>query len=156
LSVQVSGNGGVGQTTVYTFAQGQTSMIETLSFTIVTAAIAGNHMVRVTLSMPTVGVIARLDDLNLSSPGQTNFYTYGVGLNAAACTLPAGLAVTDALPWTDLLPGSQVIITPISDTGVTLADTISDVLLQLAQDTAQAPVDTAPLPLSLLPAAAAA
>jgi hypothetical protein len=156
VSDTISGNGGLGATKLYELAAGQEGTLETLSFTVVTDATAGTHAVRVTLEIPTVGIVARLDDLNVSGPGQTNFYTYGLGLNASACTLPTGLAVTDALPWTSLPPGAQIKATPIDGAGATLTgDRISAVLLQMTSMAAAA-VAQIPQPISLMPAAAAA
>ena len=151
MSRQVAGEGGSGSVTVYTFAAGETAMVESLSFTVATDGTAGTHAIRVKLDIPTVGVVLRGDDLNIGGPGQTNFYTYALGLNASACTLPDGLAATDALPWTELPPGSTVTVEAINATGVEIAgDAISNVLLQLS-DAAAAPPPASTVPITLLP-----
>jgi len=156
MSRQVSGEGGSGAVVTYTLAPGESDQLETLSFTVNTDGTAGVHSVRLVITMPTVGVIARLDDLNQAGPSQENFYTYGLGLNASACTLPAGLAVTDALPQTELLAGTTIELIAIDAAGAEIAgDTLSDVLMQFA-GAGVSSVDSHPLPLTLLPGTLAA
>ena len=156
MSVETAGSGGSGDTKVYTLSAGQTAVLETLTFTVTTDGTAGVHMIRLRLLSPTGNVVARLDDLNEGGPTQTNFYTYGIGLNASACTLPSGIAVTDALPWTELVPGTQIFVTPITAAGVTIAgDAISAVLLHFDRDV-PAPAPAQNLPLTLLPGSVAA
>lgn len=156
MSQQVSGEQGSGEVLVYTLGPGEERTLETIAFTVATDGTAGTHAVRLLLDVPTVGTIARLDDLNIGGPGQTNFYTYGLGLNASACTLPNGIAVTDALPWTDLPPGATITLRAIDGAGAEIAgDAFSGVLLQLSGSGAPVrPADN--LPLYLLPGSAAA
>lgn len=151
MSRQAAGEGGSGSVVVYTFAAGETAMLETLSLTVATDGTAGTHAIRVILDIPTVGEVFRGDDLNIGAPNQTNHYTYGLGLNASACTLPDGIGVTDALPWTELPPGSTVTVEAINGTGAEIGgDVISAVLLQLSDAAAPAPPPSN-IPITLLP-----
>lgn len=129
MSDGTRGDGGTGQTTVYTTPLSGQYRLEVLHLTIATDGTAGVHTIRVRVIDVTLDQsIMTLDDLNEGAPSQTNTYTYGLGLNASACTLPDGLAVTDALPWTQLKPGSQIIVTPINGNGVEIpGDTIEAV-----------------------------
>src|SRR5947207_13504825 len=115
MSVGVSGPDGAGFVTAYTAPKGRDVTIETLTRTVVADGTAGSHGVRVQF-VPTTGVATTtLDDLNVSAPGQTTTYTYGLGLNASACTTASGWAVTDALPWTNLGGSGTLTITTITD-----------------------------------------
>lgn len=157
MSRPAGGHDGSGSTLVYTLAQAEADTLETLAFTVTTDATAGTHAIRVRLVLPTVGTVARLDDLNAGGPSQTNFYTYGLGLNASTCTLPDGIAVTDALPRTELRPGAEIWIDPINAAGASIAgDQISAVLLQFAGAAQEAPVELPAPPLTLLPGLLAA
>lgn len=135
MSTPVSGGGGSGSVVAYTLSQGERAVIETLCFEVATNATAGTHAVQVDLVIPTVGTVASLMDLNIGGPGQVNFYSYGVGLNASACTITTGMAVTDALPEVELPPGSEVQITAVNGAGVEIAgDQILNVLLMLSSN----------------------
>ena len=156
MSRQVAGQEGAGSVVVYQLGPAESATLESIHFTVETDATAGVHQIRLLLEIPTVGTIARLDDLNEAGPSQTNFYTYALGLAGSACTLPSGLAVTDALPDTQLPPGATITVEAITGAGVEIAgDQISAVLLQLSGAAVQAapPED---LPLFLLPGSAAA
>lgn len=156
MSTPVSGEAGSGQVVAYTLGQGEAATLETISFVVATDGTAGVHSVRLSLVLPTIGTVAQLDDLNEAGPSQTNHYTYGLGLNGSACTLPTGISVTDALPWTELQPGAEIILEAINAAGVEIAgDTFSDVLLQFA-GSAIAPAPVTLLPISLLPGSVAA
>lgn len=156
MSIEASGQGGAGACTVYTITDAAEQTLEVLTFKVVGSASGNGHMVRLLATSPAGGIVWRLDDLNVGGDSQTNFYTYGLGLNASACTLPTGLAVTDALPWTDLLEGTTLQIIPIDNAGATIAgDVISDVFLRFADTPASQP-PVAAFPLTLLPGAAAA
>jgi hypothetical protein len=151
MSRPVSGEGGSGTVVTYRLAGGEVAMVETLSFKVTTDGTAGAHAVRVTLTQPTVGIVARLDDLNGGGPSQTNYYTYGLGLEGTTCDLPDGIAVTDPLPWTELQPGATITLEAIDGTGAQIAgDHFADVLLQLS-DAAQVAPPASGLPLVLLP-----
>lgn len=132
MSVVVSGPNGQGQVVAYTAPQGRAVTIETLTFTITADGTAGIHRARVQF-VPTSGVTtATLDDLNDSGPAQTTVYTYGLGLNASACTTATGWAVTDALPWTNLDGSGTLVVTAIDDSGAEISgDVITDVYLQV-------------------------
>lgn len=151
MSVEVAGEGGAGECLVYTMQDSYTAILETLTFTMQNVTPSGSHAVRVKLVSPTQDVLARIDDLNVGADLGTNFYTFGLGLNASACTLPSGLAVTDALPWTELLPGTQIFVQPIDGGGgINSNDLITDVLMHF--DRGVPSVQQVPaLPLSLLP-----
>lgn len=156
MSRLVAGESGTGATVVYTLAIGESDQLETLSFQIDTDGTAGTHTARVVLTQPTIGVVFRGDDFNVGGPGQTNFYTYGLGLNASACTIATGFAVTDALPWTTLLAEATVEVIPINASGVEIAgDRISNVLMQFSGEGRAAP-PVSNLPLTLLPGSIAA
>ena len=156
MSVTVAGEGGHGAVVAYVLGPGQSDQLETLSFQIDTDGTAGAHAVRLVLTLPTVGIVGRVDDLNVGGPGQTNFYTYGLGLNASACTLPTGIAVTDALPYTTLQPETTIELIAIDAAGAEIAgDAISNVLMQFAGSAAAAP-PAQMLPLTLLPGSLAA
>lgn len=133
MSISVTGNAGTGSTRVYDAPAFSDVQIETIRFQINTDATAGVHMVRIKYGDPSGGDIASLDDLNAGGPSQTNFYTYGLGLNGSACVLNDGLAATDALPWTTLPANGYINVSPIDDNGVELTgDAISAVFLRVA------------------------
>jgi hypothetical protein len=153
MSVVVSGPNGSGSVTAYTAPQGRDVVIETLTFTIVADGTAGIHRARVQFVPTTGATTATMDDLNTSGPSQTTTYTYGLGLNASACTTATGWAVTDALPWTDLRGSGKIVVTAINDSGVAISgDAISNVFLQVRDDGAS-DQDNTPMPL-LVPQAA--
>lgn len=136
MSVTVRGSEGSGFVTVYQVPTFYAVQVETVKFQVVTDATAGVHTVRLRLVDPALGSIATLDDFNQGGPGQTNFYTYGLGLNASACTIPTGIAVTDALPWTELAAGGSITLSAISDTGVSISgDAFSSVVIQVSPST---------------------
>lgn len=147
MSISVSGDSGVGSTRVYNAPAFSDVQIETIRFQIDTDATAGVHMVRIKYGDPSGGDIASLDDLNAGGPSQTNYYTYGLGLNGSACVLNDGLAATDALPWTTLPANGYVNVSPIDDFGVELQnDVVSAVFLRVTLITdSGASVDTNPL-----------
>jgi hypothetical protein len=132
MSVTVRGNEGSGETTVYNAPQGRSVTVQTLKFQVDTDATAGVHTVRVRLVDPTVGSFATLDDLNAGGPSETHYYTYGLGLNASACTTADGMAVTDALPWAELGANGHITVTPTDGTDTELTgDAISNVVLKI-------------------------
>lgn len=132
MSVTVYGPNGAGTTVAYTAPQGRAVTVETLAFTVDTDGTAGVHSVVVRFIDDASKRIVRLDDLNQAGPSQTNTYTYGLGLNASACTLPDGIAATDALPWTQIKDGATVTITAVDGTGTELTgDSIYGVVLQV-------------------------
>lgn len=157
MSVEVAGQGGSGSTVVYTMPNGYEAMLEVIRFQVVGSASGNGHSVRLIATSPSGNEIYRLDDLNQGGDSQTNVYTYGLGLNASACTLPSGIAVTDALPWTTLLPQTVIRVVPVDAAGATITgDTISAVLLRFADQVGASGggITFPDLPLSLLPAAA--
>lgn len=154
MSVEVTGEGGSGEVITYALPDSLTALLESISFRVDTSVTGAGHMVRLRFVSPTGETLGRLDDLNVGADGQQNFYTYALGLNGSACTLPAGIAVTDALPWTELLPGTEIRLEPIDELGVTLADTISHVLMHFDRAAAPAPDPGPLLPLVLLPGSA--
>jgi len=132
VSVTVRGPDGSGQLDAYEVPGGWTVTVQTLAFTVTADGTAGVHRVRVRYISSGDVRVATLDDLNESGPGLTTTYTYGLGLNASACTTVDGLAVTDALPWTELSDGAVVRITTIDDNGNEITgDTITAVVLQI-------------------------
>lgn len=155
MSITVYGPNGSGSVVAYTAPSGRSVQIQTLSFTIVADGTAGIHRARVHFEDNSGRSIGPFDDLNDSASGQTTTYTYGLGLNASACTTASGWAVTDALPWTEIFDGYTVVVTAINDAGVEIAgDSISGVVLQVADEGA-AGTDNTPMPL-LVPSAVAA
>lgn len=156
MSRPTSGEGGSGAVVVYELGGAETAMLETLSFTVTTDGTAGTHAVRLVLTLPGQGIVGRFDDLNVGGPTQVNGYTYGLGLNASACTLPDGIDVTDALPWTTLPPGATIELIAINGSGVEIpGDTFSEVFLMLGGEIEQPP-QPSNIPITLLPAQAAA
>ena len=153
MSVTVRGNTGSGFVEVYDAPQDRDVTIQTLKFQVDTDGTAGVHAVRVRLVAPTVGAFATLDDLNVGGPGERHYYTFGIGLNASACTISGGMAVTDALPWTQLPSGGSITVTA-TDGGDNeiVGDAISNVVLQVGDDHTQVPPL---LPILEMPAAAA-
>lgn len=144
MSLTIRGARGSGFVTIYDVPKIYDVQVESVKFQVDTDGTAGVHMVRLRLVDPSLGSIATLDDLNAGGPGQTNYYTYALGLNASACTLPSGLAVTDALPWTELAAEGALTLTAITDAGVTIpGDAFSEVVIQVSpvRDTAGGPVD---------------
>lgn len=132
MSVTVYAAGGSGSITAYTAPNNRDVTLETLTFTVLADGTAGTHRVRVKYLDDAGNTFAVLDDLNVSASGQTTIYTYGLFLNASACTTADGWAVTDALPGTQLRASSSVTITAITDGGVEISgDTISNVVLQV-------------------------
>ncbi len=132
MSVTVYNKGGSGFLSAYSVPKGRSVTLETLTFTIVADGTAGIHRARVQYIDNAGNVVVTLDDLNDSAPGQTTIYTYGLFLNASACTTASGWAVTDALPGTQLNDNYTVTITAINDAGVEIAgDAISAVVLQV-------------------------
>jgi hypothetical protein len=159
VSVEVSGQGGSGRVVIYTLPSGSAAMLEVLCFTITGSASGNGHEVRLQAISPAGPTVFQLDDLNVGGDGQTNVYTYGVGLNASACTLPTGISVTDALPWTQLIDGTALVLTPIDQAGATIAgDRISNVFMRFTEPAALPATEPPPsnIPLTLLPGAAAA
>jgi len=133
MSVIVQGHPGAGLTTVYNAPSNEAVVVETLKFQIDTDGTAGIHRVRIRLVDPVLDSFATLDDLNDGGASQTNFYTYGLGLNASACTMATGWAVTDALPWTEMSEGGSLTIMPMDDSGVVISgDQISNVVLKVS------------------------
>lgn len=144
MSLTVRGATGSGFVTIYDVPSIYAVQVESIKFQVDTDATGGAHSVRVRLVDPALGSIATLDDLNVGGPGQTNYYTYALGLNASACTLPSGLAVTDALPLTELAARGAVTVSAIDDTGTEIpGDAISEVVLQVSptSDATAQPVD---------------
>lgn len=132
MSITVNGRTGSGRVVTYNAPQQRDVGLETLTFTVLADGTAGTHRVRVEMIDDAGQPFATLDDLNVSASGQTTIYTYGLFLNASACTTANGWAVTDALPGTQLRASSSVAITAINDNGVEIAgDTISNVVLQV-------------------------
>lgn len=147
MSVTVRGKEGSGATTVYNSPNERSVTVQSLKFQVDTDATAGTHTVRVRFVEPTIGSVVTLDDLNVGGPTQTNYYTYGLGLNASACTITSGMAVTDAFPWIELAPGSQIVVTPTDGTDTVISgDAISNVVLKIG-DAAAEGADNSPLPL---------
>lgn len=149
MSQTVYSTGGQGFATIYTAPSGRNTGIETLTFTVTADATAGIHRVRVRFVDNAGNIVGTFDDQNDSGPSQTTIYTYGLGLNASACTTATGWAVTDALPWTQLGSGYTVTVETINDNGVQVAgDTIEAVVLQVdspqAQSFALEPIYTMP------------
>lgn len=154
MSVTVKGKEGSGATTVYNAPQSRPVTIQTLKFQVDTDATAGTHTVRVRLVDPTIGSFATLDDLNVGGPSETHYYTFGLGLNASACTTADGMAVTDALPWAELAANGSVVISPTNGTDTVISgDRISNVVLKVDDPQAEGGEGNAPLPL-LVPQAA--
>lgn len=156
MSTTVYGPSGSGSVTAYTVPAGRSVTLETLAFTVAADGTAGTHRVRVKFVDDAGNVIATLDDQNDSAASQTTTYTYGLFLNASACTTATGWAVTDALPGTQIKDGGTVTITTINDNGVEISgDAISAVVLQVSdpQADAAAGADNAPSPY-LVPQAA--
>jgi hypothetical protein len=121
--------------------------VQSLKFQVDTDATAGVHAVRVRFVEPTIGSVVALDDLNAGGGSETHYYTYGLGLNASACTIADGMAVTDALPWIELAPGSQIVVTPTDGTDTVIAgDAISNVSLKISDAGAEG-TDNSPMPL---------
>jgi hypothetical protein len=153
MSVTVKGRQGSGLTTVYNSPQSRPVTIQSLKFQVDTNATAGVHTVRVRFVEPTIGAVVTLDDLNAGGPNQTNYYTFGLGLNASACTITTGMAVTDALPWIELVAGSSITISPTDGTDTVIAgDAISNVVLKVSDDQA---TTLKALPIYEMPAATA-
>jgi hypothetical protein len=139
MSITVYGPKGSGALTAYTAPNSRDVTLETLTFTVLADGTAGTHRVRVKYLDDAGNTFAVLDDLNVSASGQTTIYTYGLFLNASACTTADGWAVTDALPGTQLRASSSVTITAITDGGVEISgDTISAVVLQVNDPQAEA------------------
>jgi hypothetical protein len=146
MSITVRGKAGSGETTVYNSPNERAVTVQSIKFQVDTDGTAGTHTVRVRYVEPTIGAVVTLDDLNLGGPSQTNYYTYGLGLNASACTITDGMAVTDALPWIELAPGSHITVTPTDGTDTVISgDAISNVVLKISDDGATAFVDAQPL-----------
>jgi hypothetical protein len=153
MSITVRGNEGSGETTVYNSPQSRPVTIQSLKFQVVTDATAGVHAVRVRFVEPTIDSVATLDDLNAGGGSETHYYTYGLGLNASACTIADGMAVTDALPWIELAPSSHITITPTDGTDTVISgDAISNVVLKISDDQA---TTLKTLPIYEMPAATA-
>lgn len=132
MSTTVYGPAGSGSLTAYTAPSGRSVTVETLAFTVAADSTAGIHRVRVAFVDDAGNVIGTFDDQNDSGASQTTLYTYGLGLNASACTTATGWAVTDALPWTQIKDGGTVTVTAINDNGVEITgDAISAVVLQV-------------------------
>lgn len=139
MSVTVYGPNGLGSITAYTSPQGRTVTVQTLSFQVVADATAGIHRVRVKYIDTAGNTIVTLDDLNESGANLTTLYSYGLGLNASACTTVTGLAVTDALPWTEIADAAYVTVEAIDNNGTELTgDAISQVVLQVSDAQAEA------------------
>jgi hypothetical protein len=153
MSITVRGKEGSGETTVYNSPNERAVTVQSLKFQVDTDGTAGTHTVRVRYVEPTIGAVVTLDDLNVGGPSQTNYYTYGLGLNASACTITDGMAVTDALPWIELAPNSQITVTPTDSTDTVLGDAISNVAIKISDD-AQAET-LKMLPIFEMPAATA-
>lgn len=148
MSVGVYGPNGLGTTIAYTVPKGRMVTVQTLAFTVLADGTAGVHRVRVRYIDDAGSRVVALDDLNESAPGLTTHYSYGLGLNASACTTVDGLAVTDALPWTQIKDGAYIRITAIDDNGAQISgDAISAIVLQIEDLGADAGPDNAPMPL---------
>lgn len=133
MSLTVRGLEGSGFVTVYQVPMIYAVQVETVKFRVDTDATAGVHTVRLRLVDPALGSIAPLDDFNQGGPAQTNYYTYGLGLNASACVIPTGVAATDALPWTELAADGSITLEAIDDTGVQIAgDVFSEIVIQVS------------------------
>jgi hypothetical protein len=153
MSTTVRGNEGSGETTVYNSPQSRPVTIQSLKFQVDTDGTAGTHAVRVRFVEPTIGAVVALDDLNVGGPSETHYYTYGLGLNASACTIADGMAVTDALPWIELVAGSHITVTPTDGTDTVISgDAISNVSLKISDDQA---TTLKTLPIYEMPAATA-
>jgi hypothetical protein len=147
MSITVRGNEGSGATVVYNSPNERAVTVQSLKFQVDTDGTAGTHAVRVRFVEPTIGAVVALDDLNVGGPSETHYYTYGLGLNASACTITGGMAVTDALPWIELAPGSQIVVTPTDGTDTVISgDAISSVALKINDDQAEG-ADNSPMPL---------
>jgi hypothetical protein len=132
VSTTVRGSEGSGLTTVYSSPQSRPVTVQSLKFQVDTDGTAGVHTVRVRFVEPTIGSVITLDDLNAGGPGETHYYTFGLGLNASACTITDGMAVTDALPWVELEAGSHITVTPTDGGDTEIAgDAISNVSLKI-------------------------
>lgn len=139
MSLTTYGPSGSGSIIAYTAPSGRQVTVETLAFTVVADGTAGIHRVRVKYVDDAGNVIGTLDDQNDSGPSQTTLYTYGLFLNASACTTATGWAVTDALPGTQIRDGATVTVTAINDNGVEISgDAISAVVLQINDPQAEA------------------
>lgn len=133
MSLTVRGQEGSGFVTIYSVPQIYGVQVETVKFQVDTDGTAGTHTVRLRLVDPVLDSIATLDDFNVGGPGQTNFYTYGLGLNASACVIPSGVAVTDALPWTELAARGSITVSSIDANGTEIpGDTFSEVVIQVS------------------------
>lgn len=153
MSITVRGNSGSGETVVWTSPAERAVTVQSLRFQISTDGTAGTHAVRVRFVEPTIGAVVTLDDLNIGGPAQTNYYTYGLGLNASACTITSGMAVTDALPWIEIAPLTQITVSPTNGTDTVISgDAISGVALKISDD---ATASLKMLPIYEMPAATA-
>lgn len=140
MSVTVRGTPGSGFVTIYQVPAIYAVQVETVKFQVNTDGTAGTHAVRLRLVDPALGSLATLDDFNVGGPTQENYYTYGLGLNASACTIPTGVAVTDALPWTDLAASGSITLTAVNDVGVEIpGDSFSEIVIQVSPLTDNAP-----------------
>jgi hypothetical protein len=147
MSTTVRGSSGSGETVVWTSPAERSVMVQSLKFQVNTNGTAGTHAVRVRFVEPTIGAVVALDDLNVGGPSETHYYTYGLGLNASACTIAGGMAVTDALPWIELAPLTEIVVTPTDGTDTVISgDAISNVALKIS-DAAAEGSDNTPMPL---------
>lgn len=140
MSRVVYGNVGSGSVNVYAAPAFTDVVLENLTFTITAVGAGGIHRARLQLTDNAGTPFGTYDDLNVSAGGQLTIYTYGLGLNASACTAATGWAVTDALPWTDIPAGGSVIVTAITDNGVTIGgDAIGAVVLKVSYTQGEVP-----------------
>lgn len=141
-----AGNAGSGSVLVYQVPRDHFLRLELLTFVVTCDATAGIHKAKVTLFDTSLSeTIAVLRDLNEGGATEVLTYTYGIGLNASACVSVSGWEMTDALPETDLAPGTMITVAMVNDSGTTLTgDAIGAVVLYgtfyNSVDTAQTPM----------------
>jgi len=157
MSEAFAGQFGSGSVLVYSVPRDHSLRLELLTFTLTTDGTAGVHSAKVSFRDTTLGAItATLWDWNEGGPTMTLIYTYGIGLKPFNCTVTTGMMIQDALPDTVLAPDTQITVTAVNTSGVTIAgDAISSVVLYgaLTDDVVDKPQDTSPNPL-LVPEAA--
>lgn len=131
MSEAIRGSTGTGTVLAYEVPRGYRLALEMLYFKVVCGAAAGIHKARVTfLDKALDTTTARMRDLNEGGANETLYYTYGLGLNASACVTVDGWEMTDALPYTELSPDTEIHVAMIDDNGNVIAgDTIDPVTL---------------------------
>lgn len=141
-----AGESGSGSVLVYAVPRDHFLRLELLTFVVTTGGAAGIHKARVSLFDTKLSKTAAvLRDLNEGGGSETLTYTYGIGLNASACVTVTGWEMTDALPETDLAPGTEITVSMVNDAGSTIVgDAIGSVVLYgtfyNSVDTAQTPM----------------